>query len=280
MNSNSNLSTYPEKEINLTEIFKILIRSKKLFILSILIFTLAGIIYSLNKKPEFESSVLIKVGYYNSVHGTQKLIELPSDLISHLNVFEISNRENDELIQEVSMKSIEEKLIKLETVSNSSGQNEIILNKYINHALEHHNFLLNQNLNSLITNINNKISQVNFRISYTKSKIAEYSESSFNELLEKYDLTNTEDRGLISVYINKKNQFETQLFYLEEELNLLESDLNKINSQNIQGTEVVGSLSSKTLESSKIGLISVFFIFGVIISMFLVIFNNFVKSLK
>ncbi|MDC1541978.1 Wzz/FepE/Etk N-terminal domain-containing protein, partial [Candidatus Pseudothioglobus singularis] len=53
-----------EDEIDLREIFKILIESKKLLISTILIFTIASIIYSLSLKPSFKSSTILEIGYY------------------------------------------------------------------------------------------------------------------------------------------------------------------------------------------------------------------------
>jgi uncharacterized protein involved in exopolysaccharide biosynthesis len=46
-----------EDEIDLQEIFKVLIESKKLIISSILIFTTVSMIYSLSLKPSFEKSI-------------------------------------------------------------------------------------------------------------------------------------------------------------------------------------------------------------------------------
>ena len=44
-----------EDEIDLREILKVLIESKKLIILTTLIFTVVSIVYSLSQKPEFKS---------------------------------------------------------------------------------------------------------------------------------------------------------------------------------------------------------------------------------
>ena len=53
-----------EDEIDLREIFKILIESKKLIILTILIFIIASIIYSLSLKPSFNSSNIFKLSLF------------------------------------------------------------------------------------------------------------------------------------------------------------------------------------------------------------------------
>ena len=80
-----------EDEIDLREIFKILIESKKIIIVTILIFTITSIIYSLSSKPEFKSSIIVEIGYSEMPDGTQKSIEKPTDLISNINLYQFLN---------------------------------------------------------------------------------------------------------------------------------------------------------------------------------------------
>ena len=119
-----------DDEIDLREIFKILIESKKLIILTTLIFTIASIIYSLSLKPEFKSSTILEIGYYEMPDGTQELIEEPSDLISDLNILLLRNPDN-KFSQKVPISLIEKNVINFETTSSSGEQNENILNEMI-----------------------------------------------------------------------------------------------------------------------------------------------------
>jgi len=108
MANDLNQSLYVNDEIDLKEIFKILIESKKLVISTILIFTTASIIYSLSLKPSFISSTKLEIGYYEMPDGTQKLIEKPSHLISDLKVLIMKNSDN-KFNQNVSITSFEGK---------------------------------------------------------------------------------------------------------------------------------------------------------------------------
>ena len=108
MANDLNQSLYVEDEIDLKEIFKILIESKKLVISTILIFTTASIIYSLSLEPSFKSSAKLEIGYYEMPDGTQKLIEKPSHLISDLKVLIMKNSDN-KFNQNVSITSFEGK---------------------------------------------------------------------------------------------------------------------------------------------------------------------------
>ena len=108
MTNNLNQYRYPEYEMDLWEIFKILIESKKLIISTILIFTIASIIYSLSLKPSFESSTKLEIGYVTTNNVDRELIESTSDLITDLNILIMKNPD-DKFKQKVSMDSFEGK---------------------------------------------------------------------------------------------------------------------------------------------------------------------------
>ena len=165
MANDLNQSLYVEDEIDLKEIFKILIESKKLIISTILIFTTASIIYSLSLKPSFLTSTILEIGYFEMPDGNQKLIEKPSNLISDLKVLIMKNSDN-KFNQNVSITSFEGKLINLETTSSSGEQNENLLTEIINYIDERHS-----NLAVLITNqqkhqISNEIDLIESEISF------------------------------------------------------------------------------------------------------------------
>ena len=136
MANDFNQPLYDEDEIDLRKIIKILIESKKLIISTILIFTTASIIYSLSLKPSFLTSTKLEIGYFEMPDGTKKLIEKPSDLISNLKIFQLLNDQQDS-----SFKTIENKLISIETSSNKATDNEKILSSIITFINNRHNEL-------------------------------------------------------------------------------------------------------------------------------------------
>ena len=127
MANDLNQSLYVEDEIDLKEIFKILIESKKLIISTILIFTTASIIYSLSLKPSFETTANVEIGYVLMKDGQKKLLESPSDLISDLKVLTMKIDPVDKFSQIVSMSSFEDLIINLKSTSSSVEHNENLL---------------------------------------------------------------------------------------------------------------------------------------------------------
>ena len=81
MANNINQSSYQEDEIDLLEIIKVLIESKKLIILTTLIFTIVSIVYSLSQKPEFKSSALFEIGYFEMSDGAHQTFANPKEKI-------------------------------------------------------------------------------------------------------------------------------------------------------------------------------------------------------
>ena len=108
MAKNFDQSLYVKDEIDLKEILKILLESKKLIISTLLFFTIASIIYSLSLKPSFESSTKLEIGYVTTNNVDRELIESTSDLISDLNILIMKNPD-DKFKQKVSMDSFEGK---------------------------------------------------------------------------------------------------------------------------------------------------------------------------
>ena len=198
-----------EDEIDLREIFKILIDSKKLIIVTILIFTIASIIYSLSVKPKFKSSTIIEIGYTTMPDGTQKSIEEPSDLISNLNLYQFLNGQNN--YQNTTYEAIENKLIFIQTTSKSGEQNENFLVEIIRDIDERHSNLTLLNNNQKKDEILRQIEMIESELSFVKaerlSKIEDRLAILTNELpiidleirqLEKIILDDTRNLSLLT----------------------------------------------------------------------------------
>ena len=163
MTTNLNQYPSPEDEINLGELIKILIESKKLIVSTILIFTIASIIYALSLKPSFETSAKLEIGVLELSNGEVALIESSSSLISNLKIFLLKTSEN-EFNHALSINSIEEKIISLEIISSSAEQNENLLTEMINYIYERHSSLA-------ALRSDHKKEQVSNKIDFIKSKI-------------------------------------------------------------------------------------------------------------
>jgi LPS O-antigen subunit length determinant protein (WzzB/FepE family) len=173
MANNINQSSYQEDEIDLLEIIKVLIESKKLIILTTLIFTIVSIVYSLSQKPEFKSSSLFEIGYYEMPDGTQQLIDEPKVIINDLKLNLIIKNPDNEFNQAVSMLPIQNKLIQFETTSFSSETNEKLLNKFSSYIDNHHASFMKSYTDNNRNDLHNQIDLIELeRLNITNEKSA------------------------------------------------------------------------------------------------------------
>lgn len=126
-------------EITLFEIIHKLIESKKIIIIITLIITISAFLYSLQKQPTYQSSVLIEIGHYDFKNGSIELIEQPNNIIQDLNINFKLKADNDLSSTEINVK--EQKLIEVQYLSNSPEKNIEILNQFLNYLYKRHTTL-------------------------------------------------------------------------------------------------------------------------------------------
>lgn len=269
-----------EVEIDFRAIFKALIESKKLMMSTMLIFTIASIIYSLSLKPLYISSVQLEIGYVeldDGHRGTRELIESTSDLISDLKVLMMKNPD-DKFKQDVTIKPLQGRVIKLETTSDSAEKNENLLTEMIKHIDERHSYLekliTNQRNNLLSFEIENTLAE----ITHVKSKLSDQSQSEYLNIISNLD---KEDKSVEHLKLLYRNSlYKDEVFSLNQKLSILNQELEKANSTVSSKSQVINSIDTKTIKPKIALTILIGLIIGFIIGIFLVSIRNFVKSFK
>ena len=222
-------------EIDLREIIDFLIDSKKLIISSILIFTIAGIIYSFSLKPSFKTSTILEIGYFELPNQDVELIESPSTLISDLKLLVIKNPDG-KFSQNISMNLINNKGLIFETTSSSIEKNENLLTEITNYILERHSNLSLSNNNQKKNEISNEIDLIKSDIAFIKAKQLE---------------SNQIKQAKIEEYITK---LKTQLPFIDQEIKLLDKviieDTNNLSLLNNTKLSSERALLSPTLEQT------------------------------
>ena len=272
---NNNPNNYlQEDEIDLKEIFKLLINSKKLIIVTTLIITLLGAIYSFQKPPVYQSTAVIEIGNYNifssSISFETKLIESLPTLINELNIqFIHKDGENEIIFEPVDqLHGSENRILIIKFQSTLLKKNTDLLNKIVlfiknrhsnlqsNHTQKIENKLTNEieKLNNLLRNIDSKINALNKVILETKN------EANNLQVLSLFD-------------------YENMKYNLLQQMEALELDLEFLIKQKINKTQLVGEIVTKKTET-KVKLILASFIFGLFLSVFIVFINNLLKPFK
>jgi LPS O-antigen subunit length determinant protein (WzzB/FepE family) len=210
MTQDSTKSSNSLDELDFRQTFKMLRESKKVIFSSILIFVIAAILYSFSLKPTFTSSVLIEIGHYERLDGTEELIETPSNLISALKVLH-KKHSLSLLNQNLLISSIEDRLINFETTSKSLVKNENLLTKMINFIFERHSNNATQLIKYRKDQVSNEIDLIDSKISFLKA----------NELSKK---------------IKELSIFEDSIVKLSNELAIIDLEISQIEKLIINDT--------------------------------------------
>jgi len=183
-------------EIDLIELFK------KLF-------------YSLTSKPDFKSSSIFEIGYYEMSDGTLKLIEEPSDTISNIKTNLIYKKRDIFLLENLIIKSPENKLIELQITSKSSKKNVDLLSKVNKFIDERHSKLalsINKQkkaeISQQINLIESALSSHKERILISKESTKLELEAKISKLQSNLPIVNEQINQLKQIIIVEKNNLD------------------------------------------------------------------------
>ena len=270
---NNNPNNYlQEDEIELKEIFKFLINSKKLLIAITLVITILGAIYSFQKVPEYKSTALIEIGGYNTFSNEKGLIEPAKDLIQDLKInfiYKNSSLSNEKgLVDALVFRLIEKKLLQIEYISSSAEKNNNLLNEIVEYIVNRHSLLLEANklrisnqikadkfrISNQIESLNNELSITDLKINELNKVIVE-DEDNLKLLASNPDLflqRATQSPTLNQIIFSYNNQLidlRANKINLSQEKDSLELELKLLESRDSESNDIFNLSQEKdTLE--------------------------------
>jgi len=259
-----------EDEIDLKEIIKTLIKYKKLIIGLTLSITLLAIVYALSQKPIYEIKTNIQTGYINitTPNGISQLhILSPEYLQTYINTtFDHSHdKKNPFPIVKASLLKNSKNIItiKIQHTSNQNAKNS--LNNIINNIKSKED----KKLQSYINNISNQIKILQTQKDFIKQQI---------QSLEK-SVKNNKDMSKYQNLITTLSQLQNKYVKVESEILSLKERISPIN---ISKTTIIGKIIQQDypVKPKKKLIVIVAFVTSFILSIFLVFFIEFIKSLK
>ena len=316
----TNTQRYEEDEIDLRELFKTLIDNKMKIVFITSIITIMAVIYAYVKTPIYEARALLEIGNYklynnNNNNNNKATLDNASQLVKRLNILFIDMYKNDKnkkakIISIITSKKTTEFIeIKADSFSNNLAVKEIeSVVKYVQN--KHQKILddVKQRREIEISNVDNRIENIKTReipLLESKIKIQEKSLNNFNnqvklisknlkkiessnpsltalKLMEKRDLTSfiIKLNTLIMDMRDKKDTLlSTTINNLKEKKLLIESLMLPHNYKN---TEIVGKImiNDNPIKPKKKLIVIVAFITGLILSIFIVFFLEFIKGFK
>ena len=307
-----------EDEIDLRELFKTIWDSKVLIISITLLITLLAGTYAFMKTPIYEAKALIEIGNYkldNNNNNNKVLLSNPTELSQKLNVtfidmFKNIKEKKSEITSIYVLKKSQVMLeVKSEGISNELAIKEIntlllSIQKKDQLILDDVKFrreLEIKNINSIIDNIKNEeVNFINDKITLQKKRLDNYKKQliAINQnikrtnnknpalsallIMQQRDLSASIfniDTNILELHNQKTTLVTTKINSLIEKRNLIKSILLPYNYKNSQiiGEILINDYASKP---KKKLIVVVAFITGFILSIFLVFFLSFIRSMK
>ena len=239
-----------EDEIDLKELWKTIVNRKKFVFIFTFIVTIGAIIWALTRTPIYEVKAFIEVGSIshnnnNNNNNNNKAIENPNNLVQRLQIIYMKNipKEQDTSITKISTVKKTINLIEITANSISNDKATEKLNQIIDDIKSKHQIEINNYINLINTNINNLKAQ--------KLELEDKNNRFEGSLAVKYNLT------------TKLNELSLQ-----------------ISSNNIKNTQIVGKIITNNypIKPKKKLIVTVAFVTGLILSIFLVFFLEFIRN--
>ena len=315
-----NNRAYEEDEIDLRELFKTLMKNKMKIISITLVITILAIIYAYMAPKVYEARTLIEIGNYklnnnNNNNNNKAVLDNASQLSKKLNILFIDMFKNDKdrkaKISSITIPKGSKEFIEIKAESNSNELAIKEINTVVNYVREKHQKLLNdvkQRREIEISNIDTKINNIENReipLLERKIKIKEQSLNDFNKqirlikknlvkiqssnpslaalkLMEKRDLTSFViklNTSIMDMHDKEDTLATTTVNNLKEDKLLVQSLMSPHNYKN---TEIVGKImiSDYPIKPKKKLIVIVAFVTGLILSIFLVFFLEFIRGFK
>lgn len=272
-----------EDEIDLRELWQIAVKRKVTISIVTLCVACSGAVYTFFKDPIYEVKAVFEIGSYtisntNSITNSV-LIEPPLNLIKRLDIVYIANKN---LTDKGYLKTVElvkgsinlvEVVVRANSNEDAINQTNLIADKiYIRHQqlLESYIALMKSKIKNLEQEREELIGEKEVLSRFIKEKI------------ENIDKILKDNPAVAAVYTIDLNTKTSQLSELKDKIFKINNQLNDLSiamsPNNLKPTSMMGIISHKDhpIEPKKVIILAVSFATGLVLSIFLVFFLEFI----
>lgn len=316
MNTSNNLAIQ-EDEIDLRELFRTLLKNKKIIVAITLFVTISAFVYVLTAPKVYEAKAVLKIGEYKLANNTNNQITIAdsSELSKELEILFIDILKNqkgrESKIESIVVPKNQKNFLEIVANGSSNESVQTEVKKVIDHIQSNHKKTLDDVKNLHET----KAKQIEGRITLLKNKTL----PALQEKIDRYkkDLTLYElnfldiqsnlkkikdsNPTLAALQINEQRYLSDIIVKLKDSLEIFENEKNnievieleKLNEElktlqvlmepyNYKNTEIVGSIMTNDypIKPKKSLIVTVAFVTGFILSIFFVFFLEFIRNEK
>lgn len=313
-----NIQRYEEDEIDLRELFRTLIKNKVKIIVITAIITIGAIVYAFVAPKVYEAKAILKIGEYklaNANANAKVIIADASELSKELEVLFIdilkNEKDKEAKIEKIQLYKKQKNLLEISALGSSNELTVDELHKVITFVQTNHRKILDEikeNREAQVKQIKDNLQLLNTKIlPALENKIARYKkdiqryENNLLEIEKNLKKINNISPTLAAIQINKQtyisdvlSRLKNSLEYFEKEKDDIEvvqiqnfkKELKNLNvlmkPYNYKNTEIIGTIMTNdyAIKPKKKLIVIVAFVSGLILSIFLVFFMEFIKGFK
>lgn len=278
----NNIQYIQEDKMDLRELFFVLKKRKKLIWVVTALFTLFALGYVLISKPVYEINAMIEIGQID-----EKPIDNVNDIKEKLSFkYQVNTNKNKKEIElprvkAISIPNMSTNILSLTIHANSNEEGMKYIQTVINQIETEYKEKIN-------TYENNQKELIELTQKDIKENTINYFqiEKELNEYSQKIISLKSQDAALAGIYVLQIGQINNQLQELKKyisELKTKEQELKlSITPLMMKPTHIAGQVETydKPIKPKKLLIIIIAFITGLMISVFLAFFLEFIKGSK
>jgi len=272
------------QDIDFTELLQILQKRKKLIVLLSLLFLIFGMLYLWQAKPLYEVRAMMEIGKFEAGTKDEQTLDNIHSIKQKLEYYYgVKSKKKKEypIVKSIDIKKKAKDifLVTVEGYDNKSAQN--LINNMITKIQKEYSRKMNTYLNmkkELISLVEMDIKNTKENLNKVNAILKEYNQKLIN--------LSQKDAALAGIYTIQISRNQEQLQALESRISLLkgkEYNLKlSITPSRIKDTHVIGEIEvlDHPVKPKKILIILVSFITGLIFSIFLAFFLEFLQGIR
>lgn len=279
---NNKNEVFQNDEIDLKELWKIVIKRKKVVFLVTTGVLLVGIVYAFVQRPIYEVKAIVEIGSYstNTISALNTtFLESPQNLIKRLDVIYIDNKNVKDIgsLKKVDLVKGTQNLIEVIATANSNEDATQRLNLIVDEICSRHKSILESYIALIKIKMKNLEKQQE-DIVLEKQALAEFIEQKMASI----DKILKDNPAVAAVYTIDLNTKASQLTELKAKIYAINNQLSDLSitlsSNNVKPTVLIGDIikNDYPIKPRKLLIIAVSFVSGFILSIFLVFLLEFI----
>lgn len=277
---NQENKAYNDDEIDLRELWQTLVKSKVLIVALTCCVTLGGVVYAWVKTPIYEAKAVIEIGSYNTNTNTNtNWVELPSTLLKRIEISYILNKDTTKTawLDKITLAKGTPNLLEMSVLGLSQESVASHIKSIEASIRKKHEQLMDAYVDSIQEKMNNLKAQKEELLIDKERLVKELDKKS-----DKIEQIIQKNPAVAAVYSIELNSYTGELADIKNRIFSINNQLNELNlsisSKNLKMTEIIDKInvSNAPIQPKKSLIVAVSFVTGLIFSIFLVFFLEFI----